>query len=129
MNNLVGNVFYNHGLITLTSIASRYDNDTANGTMFSECTLSLENTHEIYEHQYNCHVKEREYTYTMNPTIVENKSKGTLKHFCSQSSWTPYVTTIGLYDSHARLMAIGKLSSPVKQSEDYDTTYVIRFDT
>ena len=127
-SSLVGNVFYNHGLITLTSLDSKYSNNT-DGGMLSECTLSFKNSHEIFEHEYNCHIKDREYTYTMNPTIVDDIESGTLKSFTTTSAWSPYVTSIGLYDEKARLIAIGKLSRPIKKSEDYDTTYIVRFDT
>ena len=126
--NLVGNVFYNHGLVTLTSISDRYYN-TTNGSMLSECTLSFKNCHEIFEHEHSCHVKEREFLYTMNPSIIKNHKEGTIKTFCTTSAWSPYVTTIGLYNEQAQLIAIGKLSSPLKKSADYDTTYVVRYDT
>ena len=127
LTNLVGNVFYNHGIITLTSEAERY---RAGGVpMLSQCTLSFENSHQILEHEYNIHLKEREYMYTMNPTIVGDSKLGTLRHFVTQSSWSPYITTIGLYDQYARLLAVGKLSRPIKKSEDYDTSFVVRFDT
>jgi hypothetical protein len=81
------------------------------------------------EHQYTCNIKEREYMYTMNPTIMDDNKLGTIKHYVTRSEWSPYVTTIGLYDEYARLLAVGKLSRPIKKSEDYDTTYVVRFDT
>ena len=123
MTNIVGNVFYQHGIITLTDTNPIYDNT------FSECTLSFQNTHTIIEHEYSCHLKEREYNFTMNPTIMESSKYGTIKHFVTGSEWSPYITTIGLYDERARLLAVGKLSRPLKKSEDYDTTINIQFDT
>lgn len=126
--NKVGNVFYNHGLLVLTSPSLEYTN-TTQGDMFSECTLSFKNTHTIIEHEYNAHIKEREYGFTMNPTIVDDTKLGTIKSFVTGSEFSPYVTTIGLYDDHARLLAIGKLSRAIKKSSDYDTTYVVSFDT
>ena len=125
--NLVGNVFYNHGLITLTSLSSTYSHSAF--PMFSECTLSLQNTHTIFEHEYACHIKEREYGYTMNPTIVSQSKFGTLKSFTTGSAWSPYVTTIGLYDDYGRLLGVGKLSRPIKKSNEYDTTFIVSFDT
>jgi hypothetical protein len=97
--------------------------------MFNECTLSFENTHTIFEHEYSCHIKEREFTTTMNPTIIDDLDTNDVKHFVTQSSWSPYVTTVGLYDNSARLLAVGKLSRPIKKSDEYDTTFVVRFDT
>ena len=126
--NKVGNVFYNHGIMTLTNGSASYQNATQGG-MFSECTLSFQNTHTIIEHEYNCHIKENEYGFTMNPTIMENSKTRAVKTFVSRSEWTPYVTTIGLYDENARLLAVGKMSRPIKKSHDYDTTFVVSFDT
>jgi len=129
MTNIVGNVFYNHGIITLTSEDAKYKAAASGQPMFSQCTLSFENTHEIMEHEYTCNIKEREYMYTMNPTIVDDTKLNTIKHYVTQSTWSPYVTTIGLYDEYARLLAVGKLSRAIKKSQDYDTTFVVRFDT
>lgn len=126
--NKVGNVFYNHGIITLTNEGDGYQNVTQGG-MLSECTLSFKNTHTIIEHEYNCHVKEREYGFTMNPTIVSQSKYGIVKSFTTGSEWSPYVTTIGLYDDNARLVAVGKLSRPIRKSNEYDTTFVVSFDT
>jgi len=55
--------------------------------------------------------------------------EGTLKTFVTTSAWSPYVTTVGLYNDSAELLAIGKMSRPIKKSADYDTTYVVRYDT
>ena len=65
----------------------------------------------------------------MNPSIMDDKKLMTIKHYVTQSEWSPYITTIGLYDEYARLLAVGKLSRPIKKSHDYDTTFVVRFDT
>ena len=125
--NKVGNVFYHHGIITLTSPSTGYS--TAINHIFSECTMSFKNTHTIIEHEYNCHIKEREYGFTMNPTIMDDHKLNTIKTFTTQSTWAPYVTTIGLYDNSARLLAVGKLSRAIKKSPLYDTTFVVGFDT
>jgi hypothetical protein len=126
--NRVGNVFYNHGLLTLTSPLSNYEPVIGNN-IFSECTMSFKNTHTIIEHEYSCHIKEREYGFTMNPTILDDKKLGTLESFTTSSEWSPYITSIGLYDNNARLLAVGKLSRPIVKSNNYDTTFVVAFDS
>ena len=127
MENKVGNVFYNHGILTFTAPSTNYT--TAVDNIFSECTLSFKNTHTIIEHEYACHIKEREYGFTMNPTIIDDPKLGTIHPFTTGSAWSPYVTTIGLYDDNARLLAVGKLSRAIKKSSDYDTTFIVGFDT
>ena len=110
-------------MAVITDLANKYDD------CLSECTLSFNNTHTIFENEYACHIKEREFLYTMNPSIIDDTKFSTIKHFVSQSSFSPYITTIGLYDNHARLLAIGKLSSPIKKSADYDTSFIVKFDS
>ena len=65
----------------------------------------------------------------MNPTIIDDPKLGTIHPFTTGSAWSPYVTTIGLYDDNARLLAVGKLSRAIKKSSDYDTTFIVGFDT
>ena len=124
---VVGNVFYNHGIMTFTAPISNYQSSANH--IFSECTLSFKNTHTIIEHEYACHIKEREYGFTMNPTIIDDQKQNTILPFVTGSEWSPYVTTIGLYDDNARLLAVGKLSRAIKKSNDYDTTFIVGFDT
>lgn len=42
---------------------------------------------------------------------------------------TPYITTIGLYDDSRTLVAVAKLPKPIKNLPDYNTNFLIRFDT
>ena len=126
--NKVGNVFYNHGIITLTSNSPRFKQGIRN-TTFGDCDILFENTHQIVEQEYTCQIKEQEYGMTLNPTIVKTGKGNELKSFVSSADWSPYVTTIGLYDKNARLLAIGKLAQPIKKSTNYDTTFVVRFDS
>ena len=59
-----------------------------------------------------------------NKQIRSNKLKG----FTSSSTWTPYISAVGLYNSSNELLAVGKLAIPVKKSMDYDISIVLRFD-
>jgi len=127
-NDKVGNVFYNHGIITLTGKSARYKQGPRSST-FADCDLIFENTHQIVEQEYTCQVKEQEFGFTLNPSIIKPNKDNELKDFVTGSAWTPYVTTIGLYDKNARLLAIGKLAQPIKKSTEYDTTFVVRFDS
>ena len=120
---VVGNIFYKHGLAVITSENAKYN------SILTNCSVSFDNTHTIIEHEYACHIKEREFLYTMNPTIIDDRKTNTIKHFVSRSEWSPYITTIGLYDDHLRLLAVGKLSRAIKKSSDYDTSFIVRFDS
>ena len=69
----------------------------------------------------------------MNPSIIEKSATGSRESkvatFVTDTEWDPYITTIGLYDTQARLLAVGKLSKPLRKDDGYDTTLVVRFDT
>ena len=49
--------------------------------------------------------------------------------FATGSDFSPYVTTIGLYNETNQLVAVGKLPRPLPISLYTDTTFVVNFDT
>jgi hypothetical protein len=49
--------------------------------------------------------------------------------FATGSYFSPYVTTIGLYNESYQLVAVGKLAQPIPISLYTDTTFVVNFDT
>ena len=56
------------------------------------------------------------------------KGTGSLLDIASGSVFSPYVTTIGLFDDHNDLLAIGKLAKPIKNEKELDISFVVRFD-
>lgn len=82
------------------------------------------------EFEYLCQISETDFNFTTNPTIFENENyqDAVLKSFVSSSEWSPYITTIGLYDDHGQLLAIGKLARPIKKRKDVPYNFVVRFD-
>jgi hypothetical protein len=40
----------------------------------------------------------------------------------------PYITSIGLYNDQAQLLAVAKLATPVQKRNDVDTNFIIRYD-
>ena len=51
-----------------------------------------------------------------------------LKPFVTGSNFSPYFTTIGLYNKVGELLAIGKLASAIQNRNDVDITVKVRFD-
>ena len=49
--------------------------------------------------------------------------------FATGSDFTPYVTTVGLYNESYQLIAVGKMAQAIPISLYTDTTFVINFDT
>ena len=56
------------------------------------------------------------------------KGTGSLLDIATGSEFSPYVTTIGLFDDHNDLLAIGKLAKPIKNEKELDISFVVRFD-
>ena len=46
----------------------------------------------------------------------------------THSDFSPYVTTVGLYNDNNDLLAIGKLGRPIKRDKDEAFSIVVRFD-
>ena len=49
--------------------------------------------------------------------------------FQTSSIFKPYITSIGLYNENNELLVVGKLASPIKTSNETDTTLIVRWDT
>lgn len=176
----VGNVFYEHGLITITDTGSLYISasigsgsspsgqyDGTDGFL-----VTFQATKTSYEFEYVCHVPEYEFTGTTNPSVVIGRSgsiyvpqgakyiydgnlenpqyentidlvmpaasssyelsydSGThYQNFTTHSEFGTYVTNIGLYNDSNELLAIAKLSNPIKNDKDLPLSFLIRFDS
>jgi hypothetical protein len=90
-----------------------------------------------------------QFNYTLNPTATYRPGTGAATNDCNLStngaqsnnepgdlyldmfvSGTvgPYITTIGLYNDKAQLLAVGKLANPVTKLDDVDMNFIIRWD-
>ena len=56
------------------------------------------------------------------------RGTGSLLDIVTGSEFSPYVTTIGLFDDHQDLLAIGKLAKPIKNDKEMDISFIVRFD-
>jgi len=143
-NKICGNIFYSHGIAVLTSDdspdvygvgtygTSSYGGGTdaafvLNFITSSAVTISFSSSLTIYETQYKCTMRENEFNLSLNPSIISG-SEGVPYSFTTSSFFSPYVTTVGLYDEYQNLLAIGKLSQPLPSSPTTDTTILINID-
>ena len=87
--------------------------------------------HLIFENEYQCTVDEFEFNSTTNISARKYRTRQTedLANFATGSLFSPYVTTIGLYNENNELLVVGKLGQPVRMSNETDTTFVLRWDT
>jgi hypothetical protein len=122
---IYGNIFYYHGLAVITSGSST---DILNFVTSSAVTCSFSSSLTIYETQYKCTIRENEFNVSLNPSIISGSTDGTSYNFVTSSYFSPYVSTVGLYDNNQNLLAIGKLSQPLPTSATTDTTILINID-
>ena len=161
---VVGNVFYDTGMIVMTDTGSHYINvGLGSGTDGFE--IDYRSTHTIYQHEYTVIAPAGQFNMSKNISLTYQRSGSTIvkegakahylfspgdnpsggynstgsfktfyegtqftENFVTHSQFSPYVTTIGLYNDLNELLVIGKLSKPIKNDSDIDMSFVLRFD-
>jgi len=125
-NPVAGNIFYKHGIITLTNPFTEGSVEASD-----DFILTFSGSHDVTAHSYRCVIEDGEYNMTLNPTARQGYSLTNqyAQSFTTGSEFSPYITTIGLYNNMKELLAIGKLAQPVKSPQDFDITFVVQFDT
>ena len=91
----------------------------------SNFTASFSSSYTIYETQYKCTIRESEFNLSYNPTLL---SGSTLYDYATGSFFSPYITTVGLYNENQDLLAVAKLSKPLPGSPTTDTNIIINID-
>jgi hypothetical protein len=110
-----------------------FRNFTFDFTTDPNAIITLDSSHTIFESQYKCTVRESEFNYSYNPSLLSGSStaetgSGEYKSLITGSDFSPYATTIGLYNNNQELLAIGKLAQPLPLSTTTDTTILINLD-
>ena len=120
-----------YGFVTYGSALYDANDSTFIQDIITSQNLSciFESTVTIYETQYKCTVRENEYNFSQNPTLISGSSNsGIIYDFATGSFFTPYATTVGLYDNNYNLLAIAKLAQPLPLSAVTDTSIIINLD-
>lgn len=88
--------------------------------------VSFNNTTELNSAVYFCRVNNTDFNYSTNPTYVAS-SKIVVKTNAQDLPVT-YVTTVGLYSADNELLAVAKLSEPLKKDPTTEFTLRVRLD-
>ena len=88
--------------------------------------ISFNNTVELNSTIYFCRVAHNEFNYSSNPTYLDS-SKLRVKNSTSDQP-VSYITTVGLYSSDNELLAVAKLSEPLKKDPNTELTLRVRLD-
>ena len=120
---------YAHGIATITTPSNSTKDLYHSSSVWD--SLSFKGSQDVTEHLYLCNVLDGEYNSSFNNTlrVKQDPKEDTMQSYVTSSYFSPYVTTIGLYDDSGNLCAVAKLAQPVKNPSEYDTSYQIRFDT
>ena len=88
--------------------------------------VSFNNTTELNSSIYFCRVNHNDFNYSSNPTYL-NSSKIRVKN-TSTDAPVAYITGVGLYSPDNELMAVAKLSEPLKKDPTNELTLRVRLD-
>ena len=91
-------------------------------------TLNFSSSLTIFDTQYRCNVKENEFNYSFNKSLLNNTGSFEFKNFVNSNYFNVYATTIGLYNDNQELLAVAKLAQPVKLSKNFETNFIINID-
>jgi hypothetical protein len=124
-----------YGLSTYGGITETGDNIN-NFITSSNASVSFSSSFDIFETQYKCTIRANEFNYSLNPSLLTTfgqdkiltSGSNTYQKFVIGPDFSPYVSTIGLYNENQDLIAVGKLSQPLPTSQTTDTTILINID-
>lgn len=92
----------------------------------SPATIKFNSTITILEHQYKCIINPSDFKVSQNPTSLDENSE--IKEIFNDKDFSPYITSIGLYNDDRELLAVAKLSKPLPTSKYLDTTIIVKMD-
>jgi len=119
---IIGDIIYTHGqaIITDKDVARYY-------STYLDPTVRWKANQPIYTYNVHCKVKDSELNFTYNKTAVTG-SNGQLANNVTGSSFTPFITTVGLYNDANELIAVGKTGRPIPKTQNSDMTFEIKID-
>ena len=108
---------------TLTGSSIRQNADCLRHRIYN---LSFNNTTELNSTIYFCRANHNEFNYSSNPTYLTGS-----KIFVKQNKDdqpVSYITTVGMYSADNELLAVAKLSEPLKKTPTNELTLKVRLD-
>jgi hypothetical protein len=144
-----GIVFYQAGMMVLTSSiwagttdffsastgTSSFDEQLVSGSISGSAdafrhrmqNIQFNNTTEINSTVYFCRASHNKFNYSSNPTYL-SESLIRVKNGDRDNPPLSFITTIGLYNSSNELLAVAKLSEPLRKDPTNELTLRVRLD-
>lgn len=153
-NTVVGHVYYQAGVVVLTSsvfegamptngtdgtmvttpTGSAHGlfqggtiDEIANALRYAYINVDFNNTTELNSTIYFTRANTADYNYSSNPTYL-SASKILVKGNNAFAEPVSYITTVGLYSADNELLATAKLSEPLKKTPSNELTLRVRLD-
>ena len=102
--------------------------DNLRNRMFN---VQFNNTTELNSTIYFCRVNNTEFNYSANPTYLSTSngpSEIVVKDATAANDPISYITTVGLYSPDNELLAVAKVSEPLKKDPSNELTLRVRLD-
>ena len=109
-----------------SSFSGKTIQQTANAFRHHLRNISFNNTTELNSTIYFCRVNHNEFNYSSNPTYTSG-SRIVTKNNTSDNP-VSYITSVGLYSSDNELLAVAKLSEPLKKDPTNEMILRVRLD-
>jgi len=88
--------------------------------------IKFNNTTELNSTQYFCRINHNSFNYSANPTYLTGSKIRVREDFDDLP--ISYITSVGLYSADNELMAVAKLSEPLKKDPSTELTIRVRLD-
>lgn len=113
------------GSLNLSQIMSGNIDNTVDGlrNRINQCTF--QNQTNLHSSVYFCRAYNSEFNYSTNPTFIDSIGRIVPTSGTDNQTRT-YITSVGLYDINDNLLAIAKLSQPVKKSPESEVTVRVK---
>lgn len=141
----IGNIFYDKGIAVIQGKPDTVSSISKDGLWIADSTpiqVQFTSSVKLYEHILRVQINPAEFTLSpYNPSVTSASYTGSSARIIDfmvsrsmgitepSSSLTPYVTSIGFYNANNDLLAVAKLSVPIRRSFDSTQTFVVKFDT
>lgn len=101
--------------------------DIVNGVRHHVQNIQFNNATELNSTSYFVNLAPNEFNYSNNPSFVSG-SEIVVKNGLASNPSTTYLTTVGLYSADNQLLAVGKLSEPLKKTPANEISLKMRID-
>ena len=77
---------------------------------------------------YYCRAAHNEFNYSSNPSYIDPTTSQIRVKQSSFDQPVSYITTVGLYGANNELLAVAKVSEPIKKTPDTELALRVRLD-